>query len=282
MYFLKKYKDRMMVTLVAIILLIIIGATSRERPSISKFEKTIGSVLTPINKISSNIGEKSSGFLYTIKNLSTILKENEDLKLEIETLKDENRKLNNVIGKTDYLKRESDLIAATKLNLIDAQVTSKEPGNWYNRFTIDKGSKHGVKNGQTVIQGIEGEKGQVVEGIIGRVVDVGPNWAKIVSMVDELNSTAFKIIRTQDGGIISGSADGTLNGYLFDNMADIIVGDKLYTSGLGENFIKEIYIGEVREVIDIEEDLMKRIVIRPAINFKKIYKVYIILEEFEG
>ena len=272
----------MVVTVVAIILLIIIGATSIERASISKFEKTIGNILTPINKVSTNIGEKSSGFLYTIKNLAKILKENEDLKQEIETLKDENRKLENIIGKTDYLKRESELISQTELNLIDAQITSKEPGNWYDRFTIDKGSNHGIKNGQTVIQGIENEKGQVVEGIIGRVVDVGDNWAKIISIIDELNSTAFKIIRTQDGGIISGSIDGILNGYLFDYKADIIVGDKLYTSGLGENFVKEIYIGEVEQVIDIEEDLMKRLVIKPAINFKKIYKVYIILEEFEG
>lgn len=282
MYFFKKYKDRMMVTAVAIILLVIIGKTNTERVSISKFEKVVGSVISPVNKLSFSIGEKTSGFFYTITNLSKILKENKDLKEDIKVLKDENRNLQNIIGKTDYLKREADLIKSTKLNLIDAQVTSKEPGNWYDRFIIDKGIKHGIKKGQTVVQGIEGEKGEVIEGIIGRVVDVGPNWSKIISIVDELNSISFKIIRTQDGGIISESIDGVLNGYLFDNKADIIVGDKLYTSGLGENFVKDIYIGEVEEVIDIQEDLMKKIIIKPAINFKKIYKVFIITEGFEG
>jgi rod shape-determining protein MreC len=237
------------VTAVAIILLVIIGMTNTERVSISKFEKVVGSAISPVNKLSFSIGEKTSGFFYTITNLSKTLKENEDLEEEIKILKEENRNLQNIIGKTDYLKREADLIKNTRLNLIDAQVTSKEPGNWYDRFIIDKGIKHGIKKGQTVVQGIEGEKGEIVEGIIGRVVDVGPNWAKIISIIDELNSTSFKIIRTQDGGVISGSTDGILNGYLFDYKADIIVGDKLYTSGLGENFVKDIYIGEVEEVI---------------------------------
>lgn len=281
MYFLKKYKDRMIVTLVAVILLIIIGFTNSERLSISKFEKAIGNFFSPISKVSFNVGEKTSDFFYTIKNLSKILKENQDLKEEVEILKKENRSLENVIGKTDFLKREFDLVKNTNLKLLDAQVISKEPGNWYNRFTIDKGLNHGVKKGQTVIQGIEGEKGQVVEGIIGRVVDVGDKSSKIVSIIDELNSTAFKIIRTQDGGIISGSG-GILSGYLFDNKADVIVGDKLYTSGLGENFVKDIYIGEIEEIIEIQEDLMKRIVIKPAINFKKLYKTFIILDGFEG
>lgn len=282
MYFLRKYKDRMVVTAVAIILLVIIGITSTERVSISKFEKVVGNILSPINKVSFSIGEKTSDFFYTIKNLSSTLKENEDLKEEIEFLKEENRSLQNIIGKTDYLRREAELIKNSKLNLLDSQVVSKEPGNWYDRFTIDKGLKHGVKKGQTVVQGIEGEKGQIVEGIIGRVVDVGDNWAKIISIIDELNSTSFKIIRTQDGGVISGSTDGDLSGYLFDNKADIIVGDKLYTSGLGENFVKDIYIGEVEEIIDIQEDLMKKIVIKPAINFKKIYKTFVILDGLEG
>lgn len=282
MYFFRKYKDRMIVASVAIILIIIIGVTSNDRLNLTKIENKLGNFLSPINKISTNIGKKLSDVFSNIGNIRRYPKENKELKDKIAELEEENRNLKNIIGKSDYLKRESELQNNTKFNLVSAQITSKESGNWYDRFLIDKGQKDGIKKGATVIQGIELEKDIIQEGIIGRVVDVGDNWAKVVSIIDEENRISFKNIRTQDGGILSGSIESELGGYLFDSKADIIVGDKLFTSGLGKAFVKDIYIGEVQEVINVEEELMKRIVVKPAIDFKKLYNVFVIMDWFEG
>lgn len=265
-----------MVTAVAIILIVIIGITSTERMALSKFEKLVGNVLTPIGKISNSIGKNISDFFANLKNISKLKEENENLKKQIAQLEEENRNYLNIIGKTDYLKNEARILDKTSFNLIEAQIVGKEPSNWFDRFTIDKGLKDGIKKGNTVVQGIEIEQNNIVEGIVGRVVDVGDNWAKIVTVVDELSSISFKVLRTQDGGIISGSIDGKISGYLFDNKADVIKGDKLFTSGLGGVFIKDIYIGEVDEVVSDDEDLMKKIQVKPAIDFKKLYKVFVI------
>lgn len=278
MYFFEKYKNRMIVAIVTIILIIIMGFTSTERPNITKFEKVVGNVVMPINKLGSTFRKKTSDFFAVIKNLSTILEENEELKVEIAKLKEENRDQENIIGKFDYLKREKELLDSTKYNILSAQVTGKEPGNWYDRFTIDKGLKDGVKKNATVIQGIETENGVIKEGLVGRVTEVGDNHAKVASTIDELNKIAFKITRTQDGGVIYGSVDYTLEGFLFDNEADVIVGDKVYTSGLGGVFTEDIYIGQVAEVVKQEEELVKRIVVEPSVDFKKLYKVFIILD----
>lgn len=278
MYFFKKYKDRMMVTIVAIILIVIIGKTSVERKSLTKFERIVGNTISPVNKFSFSVGKKVSDFFGTIRNLSSILQENERLSEEVEELKEKNRDLENIIGKADYLKNEAELSLNTEYKFVLGQVIGKEPGNWYNTFVIDKGLKHGIKNGATVVQGIETDRGVIKEGLVGRISEVGDNSAKVISIVDELNRISFKIIRTQDGGILQGSLDGTLSGYLFDSKADVIVGDKLYTSGLGKVFIDDIYIGEVEEVIELEEKLMKKIKVKPAINFKKLYRVFVILD----
>ena len=53
----------MVVTSVAIILIIIIGATSSERMALTKFEKIIGNMLSPIEKIVYNSGKKVTDFL---------------------------------------------------------------------------------------------------------------------------------------------------------------------------------------------------------------------------
>lgn len=266
----------MMVTLVAIILIILIGVTSTERMAITKFERILGNVLTPVGKLFTNISENISGFFSNVKNIAKLKEENEMLKKKVSLLEEENRNYLNIIGKTDYLRNELRLLESTKYNLIEAQVTGKEPGNWFDRFTIDKGLKDGVEKGNTVVQGVQIDQNTVIEGIVGRVVDVGDNWAKVVSIVDEDSKIAFKILRTQDGGIISGNIDGKITGYLFDDKADVIKGDKLFTSGLGGAFVKDIYIGEIESVISDDKELMKAIEIKPAIDFKKIYKVFII------
>lgn len=279
MYFFKKYKNRMIVITISIILILLIGYTSKERLNLSKFEKTFGNILAPISKVSINIKNGISNFFMNIKDVSTLKDDNIYLKQRVLELESVNRDLENVIGMSDYLKNEAKLIQDSDHNFIKGQIISKEPGNWFDRFVIDKGSKDGIENGDTIVAGFEVEQNLVQEGIVGRVVDVGDNWAKVVTIVDEVNKVAFKITRTQDGGILNGSIDGSdriISGYLFDSKSDVIVGDKLYTSGLGGAFIKDIYIGEIEEVIDNEEDLMKKIIIKPAINFKKLQRILII------
>ena len=273
-----KYKERMIVTTVAIILIILIGYTGRERENISRFENLTGKILIPVADFSSSIQSKIGGVFANLSNLRDAREENEELKLTIRQLESENRDLKNIIGKSDYLLKEMILTQNTRYNLIKAQVTAKEPGFWFDQFVINKGSKDGIKKGDTVVQAVETEKGIFSEALVGRVVDIGDTWSEVVSVVDELNSTAFKIVRTQDGGIVSGNIEGKLEGYLYDYTADVIEGDELYTSGLGGVYLKDIYIGHISMIISDREELTKRLVIEPAINFRKLYNVFIISE----
>lgn len=272
----KKYKDRMIVTTVAIILIVIIGMTSSERIKITGFEKAIGNIISPVEKLFFNVGKSVSNIFGTIGNIGKFKEENEQLKKKIALLEEENRKYEDIIGKTDFLRNEARLKEKTSYKLIDAQVVGKEPGNWFDRFIIDKGLNDGIKKGDTVIQGVEVNKSLIQEGVVGRITDVGDNWAKVSSIVDESSNISFRVTRTQDGGILSGSVDNKLSGYFFDNKADVKKGDKLFTSGLGESYLKDLYIGEVKDVVKKEEDLMKRVVVAPAVNFKKIYRVHVI------
>lgn len=276
MFFFKKYKNRMIVTIVAIILIIVIGVTSNKRTGLSKVEKVIGDIIKPVEKFFFNIGKRSSNFFSSIKDIGNLREENENLKLKVAELEEKNRLYEDLIGKAEYLKSEKELMQNTNYNLITAQIIGKEPGNWFDRFTIDKGLNDGVKKGDTVIQGVETDDGIIQEGIVGRIAEVGDNWSKVVSIIDENSKISFKVIRTQDGGIISGSVDGRLNGYLFDTKADIMKGDKLFSSGLGGIYVKDLYIGEITDVIKKDEDLTKHIEIESAVDFKKLYKVFII------
>lgn len=276
MSFFKKYKNRMIVTTVAIILIVIIGVTSSERISLTKVEKIIGDVFAPIGKFFYDIGKKTSDFFVSLKDIVNLKEQNKDLKIKVSELEEKTRRYEDLIGKSEYLQKEAELMKTTDYKLIPAQVIGKEPGNWFDRFTIDKGLKDGIKKGDTVIQGVETVEGTIQEGIVGRVAEVGDSWSKVISIIDENSKISFKVIRTQDGGVISDSIDGNLRGYLFDSKADVMKGDKLFTSGLGGIFMKDLYLGEVTDVVKKDGDLMKSIYIEPAVDFRKLYRVFII------
>lgn len=276
MYFFKKYKEKIFVIVIAVILIVTIGLTSRRNEPMSKFENLLGGVLTPLNKVTNSIMHGISGIITSVSDTINAKEENIILKKEIEKLESENRDLRNIIGKSDYLLKEQKLLETTKYNIVKAEVIGREPENWFDVFTLDKGENDGLEIGDTVIDAVEIDNNVYQEGLVGRIVDIGDNWSKVVSITNEKNSVAFKIIRTQDGGIIAGSSDNIIEGLLFDYEADVIIGDLVYTSGLGEVYQKDIFIGEVSDIIDNQEELTKKIIIKPAVNFKKLYNVYVI------
>ena len=111
---------------------------------------------------------------------------------------------------------------------------------------------------------------------MGRVYDVGGNWSKVVSIIDSNSSVSFQVLRNKSyQGIISGSITNELKGYLFDPNAEVVMGDKLITSGLGM-YPKGIMIGEVIEVSKSSDQLLKTVTVEPAVNFQRLNKVLVI------
>ncbi len=276
MNFFRKYGSRIVIITVTIVLIVIIGFTSVGRKSVSGIENVVGGVLKPVTKFLYSIGDKGTNFIDSLKNISSLKEENENLKKENIDLKEENRNFQNVVGQKDYLKAEYEMLNNKKYNFVSAEIIAKESSNWFDRFTIDKGLNHGLKNGDTIVQAIEGTNGLVTEGVVGRITEIGNEFSKVVSLIDENNKIAFKITRTQDGGMLQGNLDGNMTGYMFDEGADVKVGDEVFSSGLGEVYNKDLFIGKVIKVTEKDEELLKTIEVEPSINFRKLYRVFVI------
>ncbi|SHH60861.1 rod shape-determining protein MreC [Caloranaerobacter azorensis DSM 13643] len=272
----KKYRGRMIVALVAIILLIIIGLTSKNRQSITSIENIAGKIVTPVQGLFYTVDQKITNAIKSVTNVFKLKAENEKMKAEILKLKAENRKMEDIISRAEYLKNEAIMLEKSKYNFIKAKIIGKDPGNWFDRFIINKGSRDGIKEGSIIIKAVKLDEDIIEEGLVGKVIEVGDSWSEVLAIVDEGSKVSFKVIRTQDGGILNGSITGEMSGYLFDSNADIVEGDKLITSGLGEVFVEGLYIGKIKKVIKKGNDLVKRILVEPAINFKKLDYVYVI------
>lgn len=204
----------------------------------------------------------------------SIMKENEELKKQVADLNrqiiqskltdselDELRNLSSVLGYENV---------APNYNFVTADVVAMDGSNWFNIFTINAGTDEGIYKDAVVVNG---------DGLIGRVLEVGDNWAKVISVIDESNSVSFKVFRDMNLlGILSGDGKGSLKGYMIDPEAAVIEGDVLITSGMGM-YPEGIPIGKVKKVEWNNDTLLKTLTIEPSAYFKNLQKVTVLIKK---
>ena len=243
---------------------IIFTATGRTRPT--PIDGVIGGVISPVQRFFYGTGEffeKTFGSLFKIKNA---IKENEQIKLELAKLQEQNRQLYQLAIENEQLRS----ILQFKDNnpqysYIGANITGKDPGNWFDTFTIDKGTSHGVAVNDAVITG---------EGLVGRIIESGANYSKVLSIIDERSSVSILVNRTRDIGIVSGTTDSDLVA-IMPLEADIIKGDEIISSDFS-TFPKGLFIGKVKSVTKEEYKLHKMVLIEPAVDFKRLEQIFVI------
>lgn len=209
-----------------------------------------------------------------------------DLLKSIRKLKNENAKLKK---KNDELTEENSLLAQNKYELtrlrnlysldkdyssykkIGAQVIAKDSSNWFNIFTINRGSKHGVKKNMNVIS--DG-------GLVGIIYDVGKNYAKVRSIIDDESSVSVSFTSSSDTGIVSGDLklmdDGVMNVTGISVDAKVSEGDMVATSPISDKFVPGILVGYVNNIKKDANKLTKSGTIIPVVDFKHINEVLVI------
>ena len=152
----ERYK-KVIVVLMGIILLILMAISFGGRERITFIESQIGTVLSPIQRFLSGIGnfvDEKTEPIINVLNYKTL---NEDLTLENEHLKEQ---IVSLTLQQKELKELEDLSQALSYvnrfgidNYVSCNVISKDIGNWFNMFTIDAGANQGIVKYSTVING---------------------------------------------------------------------------------------------------------------------------------
>lgn len=198
---------------------------------------------------------------------------------ENEMLKEENAKLRQEVIKQALSQEE--LTELRQLSLVmnyespsydlphvTATVIAMDGSRWYRIFTINEGSDKGIKKDDIVIN---------ADGLVGRILELGPDWAKVISIIDENNSVSFQVFRDPNLlGIVTGDGKGKLTGYMLDAEAPVTEGDILITSGM-ELYPQGIPIGRISEVHRDKDALLQTVSVEPAANFSSMKKVAVIL-----
>ncbi len=275
MNFIQKYFKRILFLFTIFILIILIGLSS-----IGKVNGTdlgfFGSVLAGAQRIIFNTGQTVTSSFYSIQDIVKMREENNILTDTVHELNEQVRILENIVNKSEALETEYEMKKNLKSDHIVGQVISLDDSNWFSRITIDKGEKDGVKKNDIVINAVKTKKGVVQIGLVGIVTQTSSNWAKVITLLDESCKISFRDINSDESGIMQGSVDGNITGYFFNSKANVSIDDSLVTSGIGEIYIPDLYIGNVKEVVPTTDASTQRIIIEPAVEFTKLSRVYVL------
>ncbi|MBQ1393802.1 MAG: rod shape-determining protein MreC [Lachnospiraceae bacterium] len=263
-----------------VILCIILIITSYKfKDTFAPVRSVAGNVVTPMQK-----GINTEGTFFAEK--TEVFTSMKDLKKKNEKLQKE---LNSVTYENKILQQEKyELAELRKLYGLDqkyanypkvaARVIDKDPGNWYKVFKIDKGSKDGLKVNMNVLAG-DGSGG----GLVGIITEVGHNWAKVRSIVDDTSNVGAMILSTNETCIVSGNRELSNKGLLeFSGLENsktkISTGAEVVTSYLSDKYHQGILIGYVKEVKVDNSNSTRSGYITPVVDFGKLETVLVITE----
>lgn len=210
-----------------------------------------------------------------LQELSTVLAENEQLKEQINELTIENTRLQQDKYELTKLRELYELDAEyEEYSKVGARIISRDSGNWYSSFVIDKGENDGIRVNCNVIAG---------SGLVGRVVEVGPNHAKVTSIISDGINTSGKVLSSGDNLIVTGNlqtmAEGKIEySQLMDSKNKVTVGDKVVTSNISEHYLPGLLIGYISSVTTDSNNLTKSGYFTPVVDFEHLNEVLVIKE----
>lgn len=201
-------------------------------------------VLSPVQHLSSTI----SNFFYDafsgIATSGQIKAQNKALQKQVSDLRSKLVNYNQMQQENaQYQKMYSILKENPDLKLAPARVISRDPGQWYSAFTIDKGSVDGIKPYEPVI---------TPDGLVGETTQVMATTSVVTTILDPTVKVSVVVSETGDIGLAHGdrtlSSKGLLAIDYLPKDSAVATGDIVVTAGRAGVFPANLKIGLVQQV----------------------------------
>lgn len=254
------------------ICLTLIVVSFKYQDQMNPVKTAVGNVITPMQSGINSLGTGIYSIFDLFSSKQKLLKENETLKKELEDIRQENVSL---IGD------RNELASLRKLYQLDqgysqypkvaARVVSRDDSNWYNMFTIDKGSDDGIEKNMNVIAG---------NGLVGIVTEVGKSYSKVRSIIDDNSYVSGMFLRTSDTCDVKGSLTTISDGYIEAERisvdAEIEEGYEIVTSYVSDRYLDGILIGYVKDIVTEPDNMTMTAKVVPVVDFNRLDTVLVI------
>ena len=237
----------------------------------------VNAVCTPFQWCVSKVKSGFSGFSAYFSSVEELQKENRELKEEMQSLRAELDRQKYATEENVALRRYMHIaVENPSYRFADAQVIARESEGYMTVFKVDKGKKDGIEKDMNVMAG---------NGLVGIVIDVGPHYAKVRSIIDDTSKVSGMVLSTSGNCIVNGDLQAMNDNceITFKNLKDaddkVKKGDQVVTSYVSDKFLQGILIGYVSETEMDSNNITKSGTITPAADFEHLREVLVILDK---
>lgn len=255
-----------------ILCVVLFTASVKFKDAALPFRAVAGTVIVPMQKGINTVGSWLEDGLDKFQNIKDLQMANDELKTKVDNLQMANKALQQDKYELERLRKLYDLDQKySEYDKVASRIISAGSSNWFNTFVIDKGYKDGLAVDMNVIAD---------SGLVGIVTEVGPNYAKVRSIIDDSSNVSAMFTRTSDRCTLIGSQKQIENGYIdvinINKDAKVKNGDELVTSSISSKFLPGITIGTVSDIKMDSSNLVKTAKVTPVVDFKHLQEVLVI------
>ena len=227
---------------------------------------------TPIQRFAAGVSQSISDSLSEAFQGKRLAQENE-------SLRQENAELRNQLVDYERYRAENERLRAylslketsPDLEFASAQVIGRDVAERFYSFTIDVGTRDGVKVDDPVITS---------EGLVGFVTAVNGTSSQVSTLLDVSVSVGAMDITTREIGVTEGTVALAQDGYLrlsyLPRESSAAPGDIVVTTGTGGICPNNLVVGTIREVSPDAKGLSLYAVIEPPADLRDVSDVLVI------
>ncbi len=177
-------------------------------------------------------------------------------------IEDENRRLRELLEMSPREEWE------TATGRVIQRVFTTTPQSPFLTVTLDVGSDRGVDVGQSVVQG---------ESLVGKIIDVGSDFSRVLLLLDPSCRLAGKTQRTGEQGILQGDGQGGFILKYVDLSADLKKGDQVVSASGEGNYPSGIDVGTIVNIERSAIDLFQTAQIRPSARYSSLGELFVLV-----
>lgn len=266
------FSTRLRVVLIVAVLLaaglaVLSNATGHTLP-----DMLVEGFLSPFRYGAQALTNSAEQFYSYMFNYETLAAENEALKAQIADMESDARQADAYQRENQRLRRLLDLSTTREdFKLVDGYIIAKSSTDWSSTITINKGSNAGIAEDMCAVTDNH--------EVVGLVVEVGPDYAVIKTILDSSLEVSATIASSGYSGMIKGGyTDGRKDLMRMDYLPSSAIirnNDQVVTSG-STVYPRDLIMGYVVDAGFDDTGVAKFAMLEPAVDFGRLEQVFVL------
>lgn len=262
-----RYRTPLLLALTLLLVFTVLSLSLKSSPALRKVQGLVVSMTAPGLEGLEYVGRSAKqlwlGYFYLVG----VRRQNAELQRQLEEFKQREVHFQEAEQALTRLETLLDLKRQVALPVIGARVIAYDPTLWSRAAIINQGKAQGVKEGLPVL---------APQGIVGRIVGIYPEYAKVMLIVDRKSSADAMVQRTRIRGMLKGKGGNRCSLEFVPKNADVQVGDLVLASGLVGLYPKGLVFGKVTAANKKNPGVFQEIEVSPNVDLSTLEEVLVV------